>query len=103
MWSSFLIGDQHLLVQARLIDRLADSAQGIEWLLPTPALVEEVANRLFDQFVATPIVAASEFLLDLLCQVRGSVTSMTSPTCILRFKAVHAYLSPVNLRTSCSF
>jgi hypothetical protein len=46
-----------------LIDRLADSAERIEPLLPTLALVEEVPNRLFDQFIAAPIVAASGSLL----------------------------------------
>jgi len=50
-----------------LINRLADSAERIEPLLSTLALIEEVPNRLFDQFIAAPIVAASEFLLDLFC------------------------------------
>jgi hypothetical protein len=54
-----------------LINSLADSAERIEPLLPTLALVEEVPNRLFDQFIAAPIAAASEFLLDLFCQIRG--------------------------------
>jgi hypothetical protein len=48
-----------------LINRLADSAERIEPLLATLALVGEVSNCLFDRFVAAPIVAASEFLLDL--------------------------------------
>jgi hypothetical protein len=34
-----------------LIDRLADSAERIEPLPTTRALVEEVSNCLFDQFV----------------------------------------------------
>jgi hypothetical protein len=29
-----------------------------------------VSNRLFDQFVTASIVAVSEFLLDLFCQIR---------------------------------
>ncbi len=70
MCPSFLTGDQYSLIQARLIDRLADSAEGSETLLATLALVEEVSDRLFDQFVGAPIVAASEFLLDLFCQIR---------------------------------
>jgi hypothetical protein len=53
-----------------LINSLTDSAERIEPLLPTLALVEEVPNRLFDQFIAAPIVAASEFLLDLFRQIR---------------------------------
>jgi hypothetical protein len=52
-----------------LINGLADSAERIQ-LMATLALVEEVSNCLFDQFIAAPIVAASEFLLDLFCQIR---------------------------------
>ena len=51
MGSSFRAGDQHSLIQACLINRLADSPERIEPLLATLALVEEVSNRLFDQFV----------------------------------------------------
>jgi hypothetical protein len=53
-----------------LINRLADSAERIEPLLATPALIEEVPNRLFEQFITAPVAAASEFLLDLLSQIR---------------------------------
>jgi hypothetical protein len=53
-----------------LINRLANSTERIEPLLATLALVEEVSNRLLDQFIAAPIAAASEFLLDLFCQIR---------------------------------
>jgi hypothetical protein len=53
-----------------LIDRLTDSAERSEPLLAALALVEEVSNRLFDQFVAAPVVAVGEFLLDLSCQIR---------------------------------
>jgi hypothetical protein len=53
-----------------LINRLADSAERIEPLLAALALVEEVSNRLFDQLIAAPIAAASEFLFDLLSQIR---------------------------------
>jgi hypothetical protein len=49
---------------------MADSAERIEPLLATLALVKEVSNRLFDQFVTASIVAASEFLFDLFCQIR---------------------------------
>jgi hypothetical protein len=52
-----------------LINRLADSPERIEPLLATLALVEEVSNRLFDQFVTASIVAVSEFLFDLFCQI----------------------------------
>jgi len=49
-----------------LINRLTDSAERIEPLPAMPAFVQEVSNRLFDQFVVVPIVAVSEFPLDLL-------------------------------------
>jgi len=67
---SFLAGNQHTLIEARPINGLTDSPECIESLLPALALVEEAPNRLFDQFIAAPIVAASEFLLDLFCQIR---------------------------------
>jgi hypothetical protein len=66
---SLLVGDQHSLVQARLINRLTDPAESIEPLLATLALIEEAPNRLFDQFIATPVVAVGEFLLNLFCQI----------------------------------
>jgi hypothetical protein len=53
-----------------LINCLADSAERSEPLLATLTLVEEVPDRLFDQFVAAPIVAVCEFVLDLFCQIR---------------------------------
>jgi hypothetical protein len=65
----FLTGDQYSLIQAGVINRLADSAERIEPLLATLELVEEVSNCPFDQFVVAPIVAVSEFLLDLFCQI----------------------------------
>lgn len=42
-----------------------NSAESVKLLLPMLAIVEEAPNRLFDQFVAAPIVATGEFLLDL--------------------------------------
>jgi hypothetical protein len=53
-----------------LIDRLADSAERIEALLAALALREEMSHGLFDRLIATPMAAASEFLLDLLSQIR---------------------------------
>jgi hypothetical protein len=53
-----------------LIDRLTDSAEGIEPPLATLTLVEEVSDSLFDQFIGTSIKAASELLLHLLAQIR---------------------------------
>jgi len=53
-----------------LVNRLADSAERIEPLLAALALIEKVSNGLFDQLIATPIAAASEFLLYLLSQIR---------------------------------
>ena len=70
MCQSFLAGNQHALIEARLINGLANSAQRIEPLLATLALVEEVSDRLFDQFVTASLVAVSEFLLHLFCQIR---------------------------------
>ena len=58
------------LIQARFVDRMADPAERIEPPLSTLTLVEEVPDSLFDQFRGALIVAASKFLLDLLCQIR---------------------------------
>jgi len=66
---SFLVGKKHSLVQAGLINRLADSTERIEPLLATLTLVKEVPDSLFDQFIAALISAAGEFLLDLLSQI----------------------------------
>ena len=70
MRPSFLAGNQHSLVQARLINRITDSAESFEPPLATLTLVEEVPDRLFDRFVAALIAAASKFLLHLLSQIR---------------------------------
>jgi hypothetical protein len=67
---SFLAGNQHALIQARFVNRTADSAERIEPPLSTLTLVEEVPDGLFDQFTGALVVAASKFLLDLLCQIR---------------------------------
>jgi hypothetical protein len=67
--ASFRTGDQYSLIQTRLINRLADSAERIEPLLATLAIVEQVSNRLLDQLIAAPIAAARELLLDLFCQI----------------------------------
>jgi hypothetical protein len=64
------VGDQHSLIQAGLIDRLTDSAEGIEPPLATLTLVEEVPDSLFDQFIGTSIKAGSKLLLHLLSQIR---------------------------------
>jgi hypothetical protein len=64
------VGDQHSLIQAGLIDRLTDSAEGIEPPLAALALVEEVPDSLFDQFIGTSKKAASKLLLHLLSQIR---------------------------------
>ncbi|MDP3001037.1 MAG: hypothetical protein Q8N47_26380 [Bryobacterales bacterium] len=70
MRSSFLAGNQHALIQARFINRPADSAERIEAPLSALTLVEEVPDSLLYQLIGTPIAAASEFLLDLSSQVR---------------------------------
>jgi hypothetical protein len=53
-----------------LINRLANSAERIQSLLATLALVKKLSNRLFDQFIAAPIATANEFLFDLVSQIR---------------------------------
>src|SRR5437899_1537639 len=68
-YPSFPAGHQHALIQARLINRLADSAERVEPPLTTLTVVKEVPNSLFDQFIGAPIAAASEFLLDLRSQI----------------------------------
>jgi hypothetical protein len=70
VFPSLLAGNQHSLIETRLIDRLPDSLERIEPALGTPTLVEEVSDGLYDQFIGTLIVAASELLLDLLRQIR---------------------------------
>jgi hypothetical protein len=59
-----------MLIEASLIDGLTYSPQCIKPLLAALLLVEEVADRLFDQFVTASIVAVSEFAFDLFCQIR---------------------------------
>jgi len=54
-----------------LINSLTDSTERIEAPLATLTLFQEVPDSLFDQFIATPIPAASEFLLDLPSQIGG--------------------------------
>jgi hypothetical protein len=53
-----------------MINGLADFAERIQPLLATLALVEKLANRLFDQLIGALVSAASEFLLDLVSQIR---------------------------------
>jgi hypothetical protein len=64
---SFGTGNHHSLVQPGLIDGLSDSAERIQSLLATLALVEEVSNRRFDQFIFGSgrwiVPARPEFLL----------------------------------------
>jgi hypothetical protein len=67
---SFLAGDQHSLIQAGLINRLADSAERVEPPLAALTLIEEAPDRLFDQFIGTLKASTGEFLLDLLSQIR---------------------------------
>src|ERR1039457_4089680 len=67
---SFLAGDQTCLIQPRLIARLSDSPERIEPPLAALTLVEEMPDRLFDQFAGALVAATVEFLLDLFCQIR---------------------------------
>ena len=69
MRRSFLVRNEHSFVQAGFIDGLTDSTERIEAPLATLTLVEEVPDRLFDQFIGALIPAAGEFLLDLLSQI----------------------------------
>ena len=59
-----------VLIQASIVNGLADPTKRIEPLLGALALVEEVSNRFFDQFVAASIVAISKLLFDLSGQIR---------------------------------
>ena len=56
-----------------MINGLTDSPQRIEPLLATLALVEEVSDRLCDQFVTASIVAVNPFLFDLFVKSAGSL------------------------------
>jgi hypothetical protein len=56
---SFLAGNQRALIQARFINRPADSAERIEPPLSALTLVEEVPDSLFDQLIGTLVSAAS--------------------------------------------
>jgi hypothetical protein len=67
---SFPVGNQHSVIQASLIDFPTDSAERIEPSLASLTLVEEVPDRLFDQFIDAAIAAAGEFLVDLRSQIR---------------------------------
>jgi hypothetical protein len=67
---SFLAGNEHSLIQARPINRLTESPERVEPPLAALTLVEETPNRLFEQIIGAPIAATSEFLLDLLSQIR---------------------------------
>jgi hypothetical protein len=53
-----LAGKQHSLVHAGLIHGLTDSAESIQAPLATLALVQEVPDSLFDQFIAAVIPSA---------------------------------------------
>jgi hypothetical protein len=66
---SLLVGDQHSLVQARLINGLTDSPERIESPLATLTVIEEVPDSLSDQVVGALIMAASKFLVDLCPQI----------------------------------
>jgi hypothetical protein len=66
---SFLVRNQHSVIEAGLIHGLTHSPESIEPPLATLALVEKVPDCLFDQFIAALIAAAGEFLLDLLSQI----------------------------------
>jgi hypothetical protein len=68
---SFLVGNQDSVIQAGLIHGLTYPPESIEAALATLALVKKVPHCLFDQFIAAPVPAAGEFLLDLLFQIGG--------------------------------
>ena len=66
-----MVGNQRSLIQARPIAGLPDSPERIEPLLPPLPLIEEVPDSFYDQFVGIPITAASQFLVELISQIRG--------------------------------
>jgi hypothetical protein len=67
---SFPIGNQHSLIQARLVDRMTHSSERIKPSLAPLTVAEELPERLLDQFIGTLIPTAGEFLFNLLAQIR---------------------------------
>jgi hypothetical protein len=69
MGPSFLVGNNHPLIQASPINGLTDSLERFEATLATLPLVKKVPDSLFDQFLAALIPAAGKLLLDLSAQI----------------------------------
>lgn len=77
VFPSFPAGNRHTLIEASLINGLTYSPERIKPPLATMALVKEVSNRLFDQFVTASIVALASSHSTCCVKSAGSVTSMT--------------------------
>jgi hypothetical protein len=59
----------NLIVEASLIHSLADPAERVQSPLTALTLIKEMPDGLFDEFVATLIPSARQFLLTLLSQI----------------------------------
>jgi hypothetical protein len=75
MCPSFLVGNQHPLIQASPINRLTDSLERFEAALATLALVKKVPDSLFDQFLAALILPLASSCSTCLFKSGGNVTS----------------------------
>lgn len=108
MCRSLLAGNQRSLIEARPINGLTDSAECFEPLLTTLLCVEELPHSLFKQFVGAVKTAASEFLLDLLSQVRWQRDVQRLFPCLLFYaccsmRAVMGVTSPCGVAAVCSY
>jgi len=59
-----LTGKEHALIEAGIVNGLADSAKRLKPLLAALALVEEVLDRSFDELIHIPVLAGGQFILD---------------------------------------
>lgn len=61
--------EEKAVIRAGFIDSLTNPSERVQPLLAAPALIKEVPDRPYDQFIAAPIPAAGQFLFDLLSQI----------------------------------
>jgi hypothetical protein len=70
---SFLAGNEHALIEARIVDGLADPAKRLK-PLPVPfVLIEKIPNRGVEELIHIAVLAASQFTLDSPLDLRGQV------------------------------
>jgi hypothetical protein len=70
---SFLTWNEHALIEAGIINGLADSAKRLKPLPTVLALIEEVLNRSFDELIHIPVLAGGQLVLGPLFDLRGQV------------------------------